>query len=151
MGDGMSSCNGECCRAFALPFTKEALQESARLGHEHNGSAKETQLIADMLIPLEGLTTTYGGETRYWFTCKHLDQQSGKCTIYEKRPVLCRQYPSKCSDPQLGCGLNAHCSYEETKSFEDHKKDFRIAWGIADDTLLKESILSAKEPDEKSE
>lgn len=49
-------------------------------------------MLADMLLPL-GTEIDGDGTTRFYFTCRHLDQGSGDCKIYELRPRMCRDYP----------------------------------------------------------
>lgn len=80
----MSRCTGHCCRAFPLSCTLEELR------------APDTKLIdaafvADMLIPL-GKRPGPSGELREVYTCRHLSA-GGDCTVYERRPRVCWEYP----------------------------------------------------------
>lgn len=72
------ACNGLCCAEFWLREPELS---------EH----------ADMLVPVApGL-----------FTCKHWDGATRLCTIYERRPQMCRDYPEPgkvcrfCGDGEL--------------------------------------------------
>ena len=65
-------CIGLCCSVFEL-YDMEGYPEP---------SDEEAAFIDDMLIPV--------GED---YTCRHWDQTSKLCTVYEQRPSMCRTYP----------------------------------------------------------
>lgn len=89
------SCTGNCCENFPLPLSKEMLKRRAQESKNANGSLLEMRMIADMVIPIQKEAFYHGDKRYFWFTCKHFDKQTRKCTIYEKRPVMCRTYPDK--------------------------------------------------------
>jgi len=39
------------------------------------------------------------------YTCKHWDQKTKLCTIYEHRPLMCRRFPNGEACPYPGCQL----------------------------------------------
>ncbi|MEI8377291.1 MAG: YkgJ family cysteine cluster protein [bacterium] len=54
------------------------------------------------------------------FECSKLDKESGKCTAYNKRPVLCRQYPVE-ELFMMGGSITENCGYsfEPIQKFEE--------------------------------
>ena len=59
-------------------------------------------------------------ETGLIFECTKLDKNTGKCTAYKSRPLLCRQYPLE-EIFMMGGGISDDCGYKFTpiNSFED--------------------------------
>lgn len=91
----MIRCSGHCCRAFTLPYSPEQLLQPDRL-------LEDGDVIRGMLVflkeanegdphPTDPVQTTAG--RKWYYTCKHLDDQSGNCMIYATRPMMCRDYP----------------------------------------------------------
>jgi Fe-S-cluster containining protein len=107
----MSACNGRCCAVFHLSRPADKLDE---LRETVIDGAK----IADMAIALtvdEAIARrerfeippprsneTAGG----WYTCRHWDEATRLCTIYEERPEMCRDYPYD-AECEHGCGYVA--------------------------------------------
>lgn len=54
------------------------------------------------------------------FECSKLDKETGKCTAYNKRPVLCRQYPVE-EVFMMGGSITEECGYsfEPIQKFEE--------------------------------
>ena len=54
------------------------------------------------------------------FECTKLNKETGKCTAYDKRPLLCRQYPLE-EIFMMGGEISADCGYKFTPihSFEE--------------------------------
>src|SRR5882724_5183165 len=102
------TCNGNCCENFVLPSSKEMLNRDAQQGKTANGSQLEMKMIANMVIPIQNESFMHEGKRYFWYTCKNFDKQTRKCTIYEKRPVLCRTYPDHPDQPTMTC---ANCTY----------------------------------------
>jgi len=94
-------CSGHCCAVFSLtdPFEKIDTDEWEDRSHEGDK-------IRNMVIPLDEYEPwkSPGGQTRYFYTCKHFDGQN--CTNYENRPLMCSSYPDDQKCVQLGCTLN---------------------------------------------
>lgn len=107
------SCKGDCCIAFRVPFT---LQQLAN-GDVGEKDAEEAMVMADMLVPLtvgeanarqlrliEGELTPFSiADEGHLFMCRHWDEETRLCTIYEDRPAMCRDFPygESC---RYGCG-----------------------------------------------
>lgn len=91
-----SRCTGGCCRSFPLPLgvTKERLQADPR-------SFEDGEMVADMLVPL-GREEVDGHPL---YTCKHLDYVTGDCTVYDRRPAMCREFPYGLRCPIVGCTM----------------------------------------------
>jgi Fe-S-cluster containining protein len=93
---------------------------------KHPERSYDGEKIADMLIPLtpkeareryerfSGKTTTaYRWKNRgHHFTCRHWDEETRLCRIYEDRPQMCRDYPYG-QECQHGCGVTCGVSSEE--------------------------------------
>lgn len=90
-----SECSGECCTAFSLPYSPEALLAMPEDGLGYR--------LGHMLIPLGfGDIPRGAGSHRiwegtppesYWYTCVHYDRESRRCLNYGSRPSLCSEYP----------------------------------------------------------
>jgi Fe-S-cluster containining protein len=60
----------------------------------------DTVTIGEMLIPLNE------PDEYQEYTCIHLDRSSGRCTIYERRPMMCAEYPDYGrGDACIHCGF----------------------------------------------
>lgn len=104
----MGACAGLCCVAFYFPVTSEELsQRTPRM--------RDGQKIANMLIPLTNKEAAerlerFGSlaeppEARdegHFYTCRHWDEETKLCTIYEHRPDMCRYFPYG-MDCEHGC------------------------------------------------
>lgn len=110
-------CPGFCCEGFTMSVSMEDRQlmidaQTAGLdhwidskGHRHNGwyvdDYVSPQFIQDMLI-LTG--EEWGGSPLH--SCKHFDKEKRLCTIYDRRPGLCRIFPfagHPCDFAHKGC------------------------------------------------
>ncbi len=93
--DSIRRCSGHCCRSFVLPMPLEELK--ARTDKVWDG-----EMIADMVIHLEDTFPP-----RY--TCRHL-AENGDCSVYDRRPRMCSEYPygGRCMFP--GCTLEGNPS-----------------------------------------
>jgi Fe-S-cluster containining protein len=118
----VSRCTGQCCETFSLEFSPEALAAEAdrliALGcAPDDPHVQEVRQIAAMALPVglftsnPGFATIYddlydpGSRPTWWYTCIHLSH-TGDCTIYEQRPLMCRNFPrydrgTRCS--YVGC------------------------------------------------
>lgn len=113
MGD---RCTGHCCRAFNLPYAPNELLDGAqRFG--------DGEYIADMVIYLglcdalpdrkPALDSTGQVAMAHFYTCRHLDEDTGNCTAYETRPKLCSEYPYG-----KRCEYSA-CTWDEARNAPD--------------------------------
>jgi len=105
------TCAGGCCARFWLPYSKETLMRHSQEGVKHNGTMKETRIIARMVVPLDGGKARPAGKRRMFaFTCLHWI--GGKCSIYATRPIVCRRHPTANEpfNPLGGCSLDERCT-----------------------------------------
>ena len=107
------TCPGHCCVAFYLAAPHDSLAEI-------RDGMRDGDQIADMVIPLSldeanerlarfGSDRQYGPESEgYVYTCRNFDDETRLCTIYDKRPEMCRDYPyaNEC-EFQCGCRSTA--------------------------------------------
>lgn len=106
---------GMCCRCFVLSMT---LNEARNLAESIKGDkyANDMNKTIDMLIPLGKLSDVTVDENsikqlelsetgREFYTCKHF--KDGDCLIYDRRPMMCRNY-SRCEHPNC---LSVNCPH----------------------------------------
>lgn len=98
-----NGCTGACCAVFYIPRTLVELER----GVGDDGSLlDEAELIAPMLVPLTLEEANARGERLgnaaapfekredgHLFTCRHWDEETRLCGIYDERPDMCRGYP----------------------------------------------------------
>jgi Fe-S-cluster containining protein len=114
----MSECAGYCCAVFTFTSTPAQIRE--RIAEKK--CSRDDPMLADMLIPLSfedaqaraaefHLPSSPAiAEVARWtedtplYTCKHWDETTRLCTIYESRPMMCRDFPygRECGH---GCGF----------------------------------------------
>jgi Fe-S-cluster containining protein len=83
-------------------------------------AVRDGEVIADMVIPLSVAQANerlerFGSDREYlprWeghvYTCRHFDDRTRLCTIYEERPEMCRDYPyGRNGGCEYGCGYRA--------------------------------------------
>lgn len=116
-------CNGSCCERFFLPAKMNEIWKHYE-DFILTGVMKWEDLdkIAPMVIPLDDEGLEGESEKGYWYTCKHWDQETRLCKIYEQRPQMCRNYPysSPCT----------HCGWENEEFLEEQKNKLRKPGGI---------------------
>lgn len=119
----MSACTGKCCAVFNYSVSRETL--AAR-------DDADSKFLADMLIDLTpdeaearaerfNVTPPDGYTVREWadygqaYTCRHWDEKTMLCGVYEDRPRMCRDYPyaGKC---QHDCA----CTFEASAETKQH-------------------------------
>lgn len=96
-----NACTGKCCSVFNYSVGLDVLK--AR-------TDDESKFLADMLIELTPdeavaraerfeVTPPDGFDLRSWaeaapsYTCRHWDEETMLCGVYEDRPRMCRDYP----------------------------------------------------------
>lgn len=136
-------CTGHCCREFWLGFSPEELmgayhrwqqggrgERATMSGTSQERELAEIHLIAPMVIHL-GYTdqdprrvnptdADLKGEKikGHRYRCKHWDSKTGDCTIYDIRPVMCRDYPGR------GKGCNyAACTWRSRKAKKETRAE----------------------------
>lgn len=150
----MNRCTGHCCRSFCLPdFAAEYLKTACFL-ESHGlipgwGSAvnpdydyqEELLTIADMVIPLGRKTMAEAceivgsakakhieigdDESTMRYTCRHLSP-TGDCTIYDRRPDMCKRYPSMGKCEWAACTKSVSISPEECEEVLAEVKEFSV-------------------------
>lgn len=134
-------CMGQCCRRFTLPMNPEELYaaylywlnhsaesinknshicDNNTLYSRHDRLIQDIHLIYPMVIYLGKFNKTPEGfsidHEIYHYTCKHHDQKTGNCTIYDIRPSMCKLYPYGRKCYYKGCTNEYAASKEEIKS-----------------------------------
>lgn len=74
-------CTGECCSTLYFPGTHDQIKQHADI-------LIDGWQIINMIDPT-GEQSSKG----HHYTCKHWDQTTRLCTIYENRPFMCSDYP----------------------------------------------------------
>ncbi len=106
------NCPAYCCTYTLIPVTDFDLK---RLAKHHGVSVKKA----------EAKFTKYGDEENprvlrhradehFKTACMFLDQETRRCTIYEGRPRICREFPTQ-----------SRCGYYEFLKFERDVQDDR--------------------------
>lgn len=99
----LQSCDGDCCVAFRVPYTIEQLAD-ADVGDQDKAEALD---LAAMLIPLtveqandrqnqyvRGSKTGFTDyDEGFLYKCRHWDEETRLCRIYDDRPPMCRTFP----------------------------------------------------------
>jgi Fe-S-cluster containining protein len=91
-------CDGRCCAVFPLSTTRADLERRVL-------SITDGLLIAAMLVPLDPVDVVFrrvlfdqalgdDGTGREYFTCRHWQEDTRACGIYDDRPAMCRTYPN---------------------------------------------------------
>lgn len=86
---------GHCCRAFPLSrrFSKDAKPEEVRSWlADYVCPVRNQALPFDVIEPLQVAWEDYDGQVTFRYSCKNLDEQTGRCKDYENRPYACREY-----------------------------------------------------------
>lgn len=99
------NCCGTCCKAiyYSKPVNKLDNNNPDELFILINW----TQILKSSAVKINSRLRNIKG---YFYTCKHIDMDTNKCKIHEKRPNICSGYPGymKLSD-QLSYSKN--CGY----------------------------------------
>ena len=134
-------CTGHCCRSFYLPYSPKELEAKYRLWQgssatrfvknglkDNRGAVPEDIWLIYPMVEYLGMKQPFkkvnpsndallGRSDRgHYYSCKHFDDKAKKCTIYEIRPRICRDYPygSKCE--YEGCTWKKVRAMKETKA-----------------------------------
>lgn len=125
----MTECNGcgGCCDPVVLSYTQE--QARRTLPFEW-GDPRTRQWVIEDLTPItraEGLRRapylSAGGKTlvdengepsilwSHFYECRWFDREARRCTNYEARPIVCREYPWLTGVPDPAAALPSECSF----------------------------------------
>jgi Fe-S-cluster containining protein len=81
--DTVPQCTGECCDPVRL--TGEDYWDMSRNPEAHHNA----RYILNMLVA-QGPVPRHG---RVEFACRHFDQGTRLCGAYDRRPLMCREFP----------------------------------------------------------
>jgi Fe-S-cluster containining protein len=105
------SCKGcgRCCRRIYVRHARDVIK-----------TEEEFEKLKTLHYFYGYLKVLDKDETGLVFECSKLDKESGKCTAYNKRPVLCRQYPME-EIFMMGGSITENCGYsfEPIQKFEE--------------------------------
>lgn len=128
----MSTCTGKCCAVFNYPTPPDELRARWAKRPTTDRRCYDDLLIASMLIelspidalaraekfditPPEGYTLeTWAENTPAMYTCRHWDEDTRLCGIYEDRPKMCRDYPY--DNP---CQHDCNCTYRPDEAVQE--------------------------------
>lgn len=113
-------CTGHCCKRFFIGYTPEQFTKVLVWPEEDDATMHE------MLVPLE-IVHVADKAVGAWYTCKFFKQHedgTGDCTIYERRPKMCRDYPgysqgNSCSFK--GCTLEPRGRFHRLPILQDER------------------------------
>jgi Fe-S-cluster containining protein len=105
-----NGCNGSCCAVFNYSSSHAELRDPEHLKLIHDG-----EMLADMLIPLTvteaqerakqfGSPLELSDDTNqadYLYMCRHWDEDTRLCGVYDSRPRMCAEFPY--ADPCPAC------------------------------------------------
>lgn len=100
---------GRCCQQIYVRHAKNVIS-----------SEEEFEYLKTLHFFYGYLNIVGKDEIGLVFECSKLDKTTGKCTAYNKRPLLCRQYPLE-EIFMMGGGISDDCGYKFTpiNSFEE--------------------------------
>lgn len=113
-------CDGRCCAAFYFPSSPREILDKIDEHGEYNGN--DGMMIANMLIPLTEAETVERVEKwglnpnivkidgDHMFRCKHFDEETRQCTVYDARPDMCATYPYGREEGCGHCGAKGGCT-----------------------------------------
>ena len=131
----MSRCTGKCCTRFLLSegATLADIREQAERARSDPEMpvvrVTDAMAIEDMLIPFDGPwmeRTSPGVYGEGWeqnlrenptFTCKHFDGRF--CTIYERRPRMCRDHGVGTACNWAGHGCEFEPALARRKAYDE--------------------------------
>ena len=105
------SCKGcgRCCQQIYVRHAKNIINDE-----------EEFEYLKSLHYFYGYLNIVGKDETGLIFECTKLNKETGKCTAYNKRPLLCRQYPLE-EIFMMGGGISDDCGYKFTpiSTFEE--------------------------------
>uniref|UniRef100_A0A7J3X6S1 YkgJ family cysteine cluster protein n=1 Tax=Thermofilum pendens TaxID=2269 RepID=A0A7J3X6S1_THEPE len=130
--DGEAYC-GRCCRRAAVPLLRSDIERLA-------GELGDVHRYVEWVSGVPVLKRIKGG------ACVLLDPSSGRCTVYEARPLACRLYPLIYT-PGLWVHVDPACPKSSTVSVETIVKCASLVEDfpkmVARDWLREVHVLSA--------
>ena len=131
---GCFECGGKCCKFFGAPMEyrdvlytsgvpidiyRDRLERNPKRYFEMRIgltiSPDGERFIVDRSVPVRIIATRFGAELVVYSICSKLDIQ-GRCSIYQNRPDMCRNFTDKTVDDYL---VPRGCMYDNKDSGED--------------------------------
>ena len=105
-----TKCPGYCCSYDWILVRKRDIE---RLARRFEITPEEAEKRFTKFVPEYGhRVLRHKQDHIYKSTCTFFDQQERRCTVYEHRPGLCREYP-----------LTKHCGYYDFLKWERQQQD----------------------------
>jgi Fe-S-cluster containining protein len=105
-----SKCPGYCCTYDWIPVTR---RDIARLGKRFGLDVEAARKKFTKYVDSYGRDVLRHRKDHIYKTaCQFLDQTTRRCTVYEHRPAICRQYPEE-----------NRCGYYDFLSWEREHQD----------------------------
>lgn len=101
-------CPAYCCSYERIDVTQRDIVRLAK----HHGVTPEQALRRFTKIKEGDRVLRHQQDTIYKSICMFIDQETRRCTIYEARPAVCRQYPE-----------GNRCGYYDFISWERRHQD----------------------------
>lgn len=122
---------GACCDPVVLPYSRAEVQRS--MPGEWDDPRTRDFVLNDLTpirrrdglqraaylssgVTVLGAPGTPGAVVLAWsffYECRHFDQESRRCTNYEGRPDVCREYPWYGEAPDPAKALPVECIYRD--------------------------------------
>ncbi len=161
----LGRCTGHCCEKLTIPYSPDELWaayhrwqkgqvKSVSMNQsESSPLLMEIHLIAPMLEylgqfdqpPMDivnpsdaALLGRSSANPNHYYRCKHFDPKKKICTIYEHRPVMCREYPY--GDP---CKYR-DCTWGERREKKETAKERRERLRILQNREVNQDICAKK-------
>lgn len=110
------TCPGSCCAVFWLPrdvpdtVADAAFIRDMRIELTPEQAAERWEKFIGPLPPKPmNPSVTVNTTGRATYTCRHWDEETRLCGVYDQRPMLCRDYP-------YGRGCSHGCSYQVSEA-----------------------------------
>ena len=110
------SCKGcgRCCQKIYVRHARDVIK-----------TQEEFEKLKTLHFFYGYLTVVDKDEVGLVFECSKLNKETGRCTAYNKRPILCRQYPQE-EIFMMGGNITENCGYkfEPIKKFDEILKKY---------------------------
>ncbi len=103
-------CTGHCCEKLHLPWDPAGLYRAVETTKLGTDTWQDIEFIWDMVIyqgPYRGPIPSDipEGQKFHEYTCRHFDKVNKLCTVYDKRPQMCRQHGVSYPCDTQGCTM----------------------------------------------
>jgi uncharacterized protein len=107
-----SKCPGYCCSYGRIVVTERDLARLARHFSLPVNVTRERFSYHYRSKDVDEWILRHRKDTIFESVCRFLDPETRRCTVYEARPAVCREYP-----------LASRCGYYEFLKFEREQQD----------------------------